>query len=106
MKLVSPGNLTVGDGGAGFRALSFAGQFRQGKSGAAQLQAGGRRTGFRLRCGVGDDLLQEGLGRKAALPRRLLKSGRHFLLHPGLQQHCHTPSVISALNLSTTGNQP
>src|ERR1017187_4933838 len=105
IKLASARNMAAGDGGADFAALGFAGQFRHRKSGTAQLKAGGRRDGFRPRGGVRDDCLQEGVRRKAALPRRLLKIGRHFRLHPGLQKHCHTPSVIFTSKMSTTANQ-
>src|ERR1035437_10080028 len=67
IKLVSARNMTPGDGGADFLALGFAGQLRQSEPCAAQLKTGGGRSGFRLRSGIRDDLLQEGVRRKAAL---------------------------------------
>src|ERR1035437_2092380 len=103
IKLVSARNMTAGDGGADLLPLGFAGQLRQSEPFAAQFKAGGGRVGIRQGSGVRHNLLQEGVRRKAAPPRRLLESGRHFRLHPGLQKHCHTPSVIFASRMSTDG---
>src|SRR5208337_134092 len=66
IKLVSARNMTAGDGGANPLPFGFARQLRQGEPFAAQFKAGGEYVGVGQGSSVRDDLLKEGVRRKAA----------------------------------------